>query len=648
MPSFSLQVELPDKSTSEPGFSLSEELYSPGWIQQNCVIHPSGFLVLLPKEIQGLAFGTLYPLSIQSPLWDKITIRGANDYWWASNDIVQFQKILAGELPLSFLFSAWAYSEPNAIHAWWISWEYSIGLRFNLTNQGRLLVERYMPDGSYEPLKILTLRQAQEPIQGWFTFWCSSIELTDRYIFLFFGEECPHLIVPKEGLTSISSSKFYFWTDTRQLFKYSDLSYTYPAFTLSPIFTAPYVPTMTPEMYVEGGPSNNPPAIYLRDKEDFANWTPSAGADMRVKIYLGVGSWARRFKVTFPPSLDATSPTPSDITSKTLYLSLTRSIDISEETARIRLKDPDLSLSPSRHLRFGVKWNTTALFSGYLLEPDAKEVRWGREWELPADGIAFKLRNTFLPPGTAYDGVSHRLAVQDICNYAGIEVELASDPQNITLPKGTPEQEFLWQTEQGTSCLELLQRIIEFSGWQLLSSYSLDEDGYPTHKLIYRPLPDPSSTPAVAKFWKTTKEAEENNGIAMLEYKETTQPPEANEVWVCGMDYAGYPICAFLINTNSLNNPSHEDYIGFRKRIVEVNASLNTASAVQRRLNNLEKKMHTKRRYEWAMKGIANIFPGDYVEIDGVEGKIRVERIEVEWKGWEENPLSWFWGISVL
>lgn len=648
MSTLAVFLQLPDNYADEPGFAVSEELYSPGWLFRNCILHPSGFLVLLPKEIQGLAYGSLYPTSIYSPLWDKITIRAQNDYWWSSNDLVQYEQVPEYYLPLSFIFSAWAYSEPNAIHTWWISWEYSIGLRFNLTNQGRLLVEKYGADGSYSPLKILTLRNAQEPIQGWFTFWVYTIELDDRYIFLFFSDESPYLIVPKEDLVSISSPKFYFWTNTRQLFKYSDLSFSYPAFALSPVFTAPYLPTLTPSLFVEGGPQNNPPAIYLRDELDFADWTPSAGQNMRVKIVLGAGSWAKKFKVSFPSSSGETAPTTVDITDKTLFFSYTRSLNIQEERARVRVNDPDLSLSPTRHLRFGAKWDTSALFSGYLLEPQAEERIRGREWELEADGVAFKLRNTLLPSGVAYDGVAHRQAVIDICGFAGVDVEASSDPQNLKLPAGTPEQGFLWQTEQGTTCMELLERIVEFSGWQLISSFSLDTNGYPTHKLIYRPVPDPDTTPAVAKFWKTTEEAEENNGIAMLEFKEITEPPEANEIWVCGMDYYGYPICDYLINTDSINNPSSEDYIGFRKRIIEVNASLNTLSAVQKRLANLEKKLHIKKRYEWASQGIANIKPGDYVEIDGLDMKVVIEKLEIEFREWGGNSVSWYFGIALF
>ncbi|MBC7328062.1 hypothetical protein H5T87_08105, partial [bacterium] len=629
MPSFTIYAQLPDKYSEEPGFCISEELYSPGWLLQNCIIHPSNFLVLLPKEIQGLSYGNLYPLSITSPLWDKITIRGSNDYWWSSNDLVQYEQVPAGTLPLSFLFSAWAYSEPNAIHTWWISWEYSIGLRFNLTNQGRLLVERYQSDGSYAPLKILTLRQGEDPIQGWFTFWVSTIELDDRYIFLFFSEESPYLIVPKSDLVQIGLPKFYFWTATRQLFKYSDLTYDAPAFALSPVFTAPYLPSYPPDKYIEGGPSNNPPAIYLMDETGLTDWKPSAGQNMRVKIYLTSGGWARKFKISFPSSTGQTSPTTQDISDKVLYLSFTRSLNIQDEEARIRVKDPNLSLSPTRHLRFGIKKDTTAIFSGYLLEPEAREVVWGREWELQADGVAFKLRNTYLPAGTAYDGVLHTQAVIDICGYAGVDVEAFSDPDNLKLPAGTPEQGFLWQTEQGTSCMELLERIVEFTGWQLISSFSLDESGYPTHKLIYRPVPDPNTTPTVAKFWKTTEEAEENNGIAMLEFREITEPPEANEIWVCGQDYYGYPICQFLINTDSINNPSSDDYIGFRKRMIEVNASLNTISAVQKRLNNLVDKIRSKKRYEWISKGVLDVGPGDFVEIAEVEEKIEVERVEI-------------------
>jgi len=275
MASLNIYAQLIDKKLEEPGFAISEELYSPGWCLQNTIIHPSGFLVPLPKEVQGLglSFAGLYPSSITSPLWDKISIRGTDDYWWNSNDLVQYQQVPASSLPLSFIFSAWAYSEPNAIHSWWISWEYSIGLRFNLTNQGRLLIERHLSDGAYEPLKTLILRRDETPIQGWFTFWVRTIELTDRYIILFFSQECPYLIVPKEGLTSISQAKFHFWTNTRQLFKYSELSYEYPAFCLSPIFSAPYLPSLVPDKYVEGESA----AIYLRDELDFADWTPQQG-----------------------------------------------------------------------------------------------------------------------------------------------------------------------------------------------------------------------------------------------------------------------------------------------------------------------------------------------------------------------------------
>lgn len=369
---------------------------------------------------------------------------------------------------------------------------------------------------------------------------------------------------------------------------------------------------------------------------------------MRVKIILTPGGWARKFKVSFPSSTGDTAPTTVDITPKTLFFSYTRSLNIQDERARIRVNDPDLSLSPTRHLRFGVKWDNTALFSGYLLEPGARERVRGREWELEADGIAFKLVNTLLPAGTAYDGVLHTQAVQDICGYAGVDVEVSPDPQNLKLPAGTPEQGFLWQTEQGTTCMELLERIVEFTGWQLISSFSLDANGYPTHKLIYRPVPDPQNTPTVAKFWKTTEDAQENNGIAILEFKEITEPPDANEIWVCGMDYYSNPICDFLINTDSINNPQSEDYIGFRKRIIEVNASLNTLADVQRRLANLEKKLHTTKRYEWASSGLTTLQPGDYVEIDGVDGKVQVERIEVEFRYWEGISLSRFYGISVL
>lgn len=637
-------LQLPDRFVDEPGFAISEDLYSPGWLFHNCILHPSGFLVLLPREIQGFAYGSLFPTSISSPLWDKITVRGANDYWWSSNDIVQYEELPAGTLPLSFLFSTWAYSEPNAIHTWWISWEYSIGLRFNLTNQGKLLVEKQDEDGSFSSLKILTLRNAQEPIQGWFTFWVYTIELENRYIFLFFSEENPYLIVPKEDLVPIAQPKLYFWTNTRQLFKYSDLSFTYPAFALSPVFTAPYLPTFTPNLFVEGGPKSNPPSIFLRDELDFADWTPSAGENMRVKIVLGTGGWAKKFKVSFPSSSGDTSPTPVDITAKTLFFSYTRSLNIQEESAKVRVNDPDLTLSPTRHLYFGAKGNNTALFSGYLLEPTTEERVRGREWDLTVDGISFKLKNTLLPAGIAYDGVPHREAVIDICGFAGVDVEAASDKQNLKLPAGTPEQGFLWQTEQGTSCMEFLERIVEFSGWQLISSFSLDTNGYPTHKLVYRPVPDPQNTPTVAKFWKTTEGAEENNGIAILEFREITEPPEANEIWVCGINYYGNPICDFIINTDSINNPSSKDYIGFRKRVLEINASLNTIGDVHLRLANLEEKMHIKRRYEWKSYSVLVINPGDYVDIEGVDGKVKVEMIESKLDSKKDFMLSWFRG----
>lgn len=516
-------------------------------------------------------------------------------------------------------------------------------MRFNLTNQGKLLIEKCQEDGTYQALKILRLRKDETPLQGWFTFWVRTLELDDRYIFLFFAEEQPYLVVLKNDLTTIPSPKFYFWTETRQLFKYSDLSYTYPAFALSPVFIAPYLPTMVPLMYVEG--SNT--AIYLRDENDFADWTPSAGRNMRVKVILGTDGWAKKFKVSFPSSSGDTSPTTVDISEKTLHLSLTRSLKVDEENARIRVKDPELSLSPTPYLRFGVKWNDTALFSGYLREPTAKEMGRGKEWELTADGIAFKLRNTLLPAGIAYDGILHTQAVEDICGYAGIDVSAESDPENLKLPQGTPEQGFLWQTEQGTSCMELLERIIEFTGWQLISSFSLDGNGYPTQKLLYRPLPDPQNTPTVAKFGKTTEKAEENDGIALLEFREITEPPSANEIWVCGMDYFGYPICDFLINRDSMGNPQSEDYIGFRKGIIEINASLNDISAVQRRLKALEEELHSKKRYEWVSKWQVNIQPGDYVEIEGVEGKVMVERIEIEFEGGEKKPLSKFSGQLV-
>ena len=626
-----IYAQLKDKKAQEPGFSISEDFYFPGWLLDKCILHPSGFLVRLPKEVTGESYGSLYPDLSTNPLWDKVAIRGSTDFWWASNDIVQFEQVNSYTLPLNFLFSAWAYSEPNAVHTWWISWEYRIGLRFNLSNQGRLLVQKLLSDGTYQNLKVLTLRKAEEPIQGWFTFWCRTIELADRYIFLFFSQESPMLIVSKDGLVQNSNPKMTFWTPTRQLFKYSSLTDPDGAsFALSPVFTAPYLPTQTQQYFIDGYNAS----VFLMDKDNFAEWTPSAGQDMRVKIVLGTNGWARKFKVSFPSSTGETAPTPVDITPKTLYLSLTYSLNISEEEARIRVKDPDLSLSPQRHLRFGVKWDTTAIFSGYLLEPSAKEVIYGKEWELNAQGIAFKLRNTILPAGTAYDGVLHTDAVKDICGYAGIDVETATDPNNLKLPQGTPEQGFLWQVEQGTNALDLLERIVEFTGWQLISSFSLDANGYPTAKLIYRPEPDPANTSIVAKFWKKTADAQQTppSGVVylkMFQFKETTEPPEINEAWVCGQDYLGYPICGFLIHTDSINNPDSEDYIGFRKQYVEVDASLNTSQAVQQRLQVLSKKMHTKKTYEWEAPAPPVVKPGDLVEIDGITGKIRVDKVEV-------------------
>ncbi|MGB9797823.1 MAG: hypothetical protein ACPLSK_04300, partial [bacterium] len=531
-----------------------------------------------------------------------------------------------------------------AIHSWWISWEYGIGLRFNLSNQGRLLVQKLLSDGTYQNLKVLTLRKDQTPIQGWFTFWCRTIELTDRYIFLFFSEESPYLIVSKDGLVQNSQPKMTFWTPTRQLFKYSSL--TEPdgaAYALSPVFTAPYLPSYQQQYYVDGYNAT----VMLMDENNFAEWTPSAGQNMRVKVLLGTGGWARKFKVWFQSSTGDTAPMPVDITDKTLYLSLTYSLNVGEEEARIRVKDPDLSLSPQRHLRFGAKWDTTAIFSGYLLEPEAKELVVGRVWELSAQGIAFKLRNAVLPANTAYDGALHTDAVKDICGYAGVDVETATDPNNLKLPQGTPEQGFLWQVDEGTNCLDLLERIVEFTGWQLISAFSLDANGYPTAKLIYRPEPDPATTNIVAKFWKTTADASQTPpaGIVylkMLEYREKTEPPEANEVWVCGQDYYGRPICLYLINTDSINNPASDDYIGFKKSIIEVDASLNSISAVQQRLQVLSKKMHTKKTYEWVAPAPPVVKVGDLVEIDGVTGKIRVDRVEVEFRGRGEAKAVYY------
>ncbi|MBC7330298.1 hypothetical protein H5T88_08075 [bacterium] len=648
--SLNLIIQLPNKHLEEPGFSISEDFYFPGWRLEKCALHPSGFLVRLPKEVTGESYGNLCGDFSTNPLWDRVAIRDSNDFWWSSNDIVQYEQQTVYGLPLSFIFSAWAYNEPNAIHSWWISWEYSIGLRFNLSNQGKLLVQKLLSDGSYQNIKVLTLRREETPIQGWFTFWCRTIELDDRYIFLFFSEESPSLIVPKEGLTQNWNPKMTFWTPTRQLFKYASL--TEPdgvSYALSPVFTAPYLPTQTQQYFVDGYNAT----VILMDKYNLAEWTPSAGEEMRVKVLLGTGGWARKFKVSFPATTGETAPTPVDISNKTLYLSLTYSLNLSEEEARIRVKDPDLSLSPQRHLRFGAKWDDTAIFSGYLLEPQAKEVRWGREWELTAQGIAFKLRNAILPAGTAYDGVLHTDAVVDvdICGYAGIDVETATDPNNLKLPQGAPEQGFLWQVEQGTNALDLLERILEFTGWQLIASFSTDENGYPIAKLIYRPEPDPANTGIVAKFWKTTEGANQTppEGVVylkMFQFKEITEPPEINEAWVCGQDYMGYPICGFLINADSINNPDSDDYLGFRKQYVEVDASLNTESAIQQRLSVLEKKMHTKKTYEWEAPAPPVVKPGDLVEIEGIEGKIRVDRVEVEWDG-KVKLKAWYFGTRL-
>jgi hypothetical protein len=183
-----------------------------------------------------------------------------------------------------------------------------------------------------------------------------------------------------------------------------------------------------------------------------------------------------------------------------------------------------------------------------------------------------------------------------------------------------------------------LERIAEFTGWQLIASFSLDNNGYPTAKLIYRPEPDPATTSTVAKFWRKTADAQQTPPagvvyLKMFQFKETTEPPEINEAWVCGQDYLGYPICGFLINTDSINNPDSDDYIGFRKQYVEVDASLNTSEAVQQRLQVLSKKMHTKKTYEWEAPAPPVVKPSDLVEIDGVNGKIRVEGVEVEFDG---------------
>ncbi|MGC8844125.1 MAG: hypothetical protein ACP5QS_09310, partial [bacterium] len=130
--------------------------------------------------------------------------------------------------------------------------------------------------------------------------------------------------------------------------------------------------------------------------------------------------------------------------------------------------------------------------------------------------------------------------------------------------------------------------------------------------------------------------------LKMLEYREKTEPPEANEVWVCGQDYYGRPICLYLINTDSINNPSSDDYIGFKKSIIEVDASLNSISAVQQRLQVLSKKMHTKKTYEWVAPAPPVVKVGDLVEIDGVTGKIRVDRVEVEFRGRGEAKAVYY------
>ena len=110
MPSLSIYCQLPDTYLDEPGFAISEDFYFPGWLLDKCILHPSGFLVRLPKEVSGESYGSLYPDLSTNPLWDKVAIRGSTDFWWSSNDIVQFEQVNTPLLPLNFLFSAWAFS----------------------------------------------------------------------------------------------------------------------------------------------------------------------------------------------------------------------------------------------------------------------------------------------------------------------------------------------------------------------------------------------------------------------------------------------------------------------------------------------------------------------------------------------------------
>ncbi len=286
----------------------------------------------------------------------------------------------------------------------------------------------------------------------------------------------------------------------------------------------------------------------------------------------------------------------------------------------------------------GAKWKEEAIFLGYLQEPRAREVLSGREWEFSVEGLSFRLRNTFLPQGDAYDGALHIEVVQEICSLAGISIQVQGT-SNLRLPQGTPEQGFLWQVEKGTSCLDMLQRILEFTGWQLLTSFSVDDNGYPTGYLLYRAPPDPSSTPSKAKFWRTTEKTKEEPPegmvyLPLLELEEEWEPPEANEIWVCGMDHLGYPIVQYWLNTPSLTEPSDGDFLGYRKVFIEVNASLNTQEAVQQRLTVLiGEKGHGKRRHEWVAPWEANLQPEDLVEMEGVDGTVMIERIEIERDG---------------
>lgn len=395
-------------------------------------------------------------------------------------------------------------------------------------------------------------------------------------------------------------------------------------FIASPLMRLSYAATAEPEARVEWEPRPGATATVtlLAEPGGGAFAPPAAEFAYRVDVTGPGDSPVALYdvRVDFDPTSRMRSPGALEV--GPYVLELRESAAVERESARMRVAlDNSTGALASKlnrcNMRAELSVNGARRFTG-LTGASLADLGKAPTLELECEDLWKKLRGALLSDSACYDGAIHTEVVRSLLLGAGLrEEDLAIAEDDFRLPSKLADDAPLFQPRNGESVATFVDYIREsFSGWRAY----FDEAG------VFHYEPDAEDPPTVAVFSLTTDPAGVASPALALS-DEIDETGHANEVHVIGRAPDGALLEARFVDYASQNDPTCDRYVGDRRLLIWIDASLATQEAVNWVCRTLaEEATRFRRRIAVRAPYVAAVHPGDAIEVDGV--KLRVLAME--------------------